>query len=265
MSATLVPGYQLVDAFGVDDDYEQHDGEVEEEVSYVTLDLGTVEPTLVPSSSSYRLIGLDSPTPFLQIAGTIFKGQHQRLLGTELLFTDSDDGQADHGKRLLHPVGITEQRIKFKEVELKEKGSQSPPDAQQVSSNKGKSTRDRIPETVDEVTGNVSAERYAPEVRSTGRGRGGRSAKGKSKGKGKEREDDAGDDEEAPVTTRSRKKNVKHATAPPGNEGVDDAGDQPEMSEDPRASGIGEGSADVSGVTTRDGRAPMGVDVSLVA
>ncbi len=55
MSA-LFPGYKQVDAFGPDEDYESHDGEVEEEVEYVTLDLGTVEPTLVPSSSSYRLI-----------------------------------------------------------------------------------------------------------------------------------------------------------------------------------------------------------------
>ena len=55
MSA-LFPGYTQVEAFGPDEDYESNNGEVEEEVEYVTLDLGTVEPTLVPSSSSYRLI-----------------------------------------------------------------------------------------------------------------------------------------------------------------------------------------------------------------
>lgn len=48
--ATLLPGYKHVESFGPDSEYE------EEEVEYVTLDLGTVEPTLVPSSSSYRLI-----------------------------------------------------------------------------------------------------------------------------------------------------------------------------------------------------------------
>ncbi|KAF8978645.1 hypothetical protein BDQ17DRAFT_1264090 [Cyathus striatus] len=79
---SLCPGYRHVDAFGPDDDYE------DEEVSYVTLDLGSIEPTLVPSSSSYRLIGLDSPTPFLQLSGTILKGRHDSLLGTELLFTE---------------------------------------------------------------------------------------------------------------------------------------------------------------------------------
>ena len=49
---TLVPGYKQVDAFGPEDEYEG-----DEEVCYVTLDLGAdVEPTLVPSSSTYRLI-----------------------------------------------------------------------------------------------------------------------------------------------------------------------------------------------------------------
>ena len=53
---TLFHGYKHVEAFGPHDEYESQDGEVEEEVEYVTLDLGSVEPTLVPSSSSYRLI-----------------------------------------------------------------------------------------------------------------------------------------------------------------------------------------------------------------
>jgi general transcription factor 3C polypeptide 6 len=53
----LAPGFRQVDAFNPDDDYERDEnGDVIEEVSYVTLDLGAVEPTLVPSSSTYRLI-----------------------------------------------------------------------------------------------------------------------------------------------------------------------------------------------------------------
>ena len=51
-ATTLVPGYRQVDSFGPDEDYL----EKEEEVSYVTLDLGMVEPTLLPSTSTYRLI-----------------------------------------------------------------------------------------------------------------------------------------------------------------------------------------------------------------
>jgi hypothetical protein len=53
----LAPGFRHVEAFDSDDIYEcDEQGEVIEEVSYVTLDLGAVEPTLVPSSSTYRLI-----------------------------------------------------------------------------------------------------------------------------------------------------------------------------------------------------------------
>jgi hypothetical protein len=51
---SLCPGYKQVDAFNPNDDYYSDDEE--EDVSYVTLDLGNIEPTLVPSSSTYRLI-----------------------------------------------------------------------------------------------------------------------------------------------------------------------------------------------------------------
>ncbi|KAG6333202.1 hypothetical protein ID866_5884 [Astraeus odoratus] len=112
---TLVPGYKQVEAFGPDDEYEE-----EEEVFYVTLDLGAVEPTLVPSSSGYRLIGLDTPTPYLQLAGSIFQGRHDSLLGTELLFTE-EKHDTDRTKRSLVHAGTTEQRICFKEVQLIQK------------------------------------------------------------------------------------------------------------------------------------------------
>ena len=55
---TLIPGYQQVAQFSSDDDeYERNaDGSIAEEVVYVTLDLGPVEPRLVPSTTEYRLI-----------------------------------------------------------------------------------------------------------------------------------------------------------------------------------------------------------------
>ena len=53
----LAPGFRQVDAFDSDEHYERDEnGEIVEEISYVTLDLGAVEPTLVPSSSTYRFI-----------------------------------------------------------------------------------------------------------------------------------------------------------------------------------------------------------------
>lgn len=50
--ASVCPGYKHVEAFSNEDDYY----ESEEEVSYITLDLGDVEPQLVPSATTYRLI-----------------------------------------------------------------------------------------------------------------------------------------------------------------------------------------------------------------
>ncbi|EIM80643.1 uncharacterized protein STEHIDRAFT_125683 [Stereum hirsutum FP-91666 SS1] len=118
-SNMLCPGYTQVSSFAPDDEYERgEDGAVEEEVSYVTLDLGSVEPTLVPSSSNYRLIGLDSPAPFLQLSGTVFKGRHQKLLGTELLFAEDKDEHDPSKKTIVHFTN-TEQRIQFHEVDLK--------------------------------------------------------------------------------------------------------------------------------------------------
>jgi hypothetical protein len=49
--SSLCPGYKQVEAFGPEEEYED-----DEEVSYVVLDLGNAEPTLVPTSSTYRLI-----------------------------------------------------------------------------------------------------------------------------------------------------------------------------------------------------------------
>lgn len=56
VQASLIPGYTQVDEFQHESDYEDIEGEVVEEVEYITLDLGSVEPTLVPSSSSFRLV-----------------------------------------------------------------------------------------------------------------------------------------------------------------------------------------------------------------
>ena len=55
-SAALYPGYKHVEQFGDDDEYEDNDGEIIEEVEYVTLDLGAVEPTLLPNSNACRII-----------------------------------------------------------------------------------------------------------------------------------------------------------------------------------------------------------------
>ncbi|KAI0028647.1 hypothetical protein K488DRAFT_11544, partial [Vararia minispora EC-137] len=114
----LVPGYTHIERFEDGDDYVlEDDGQIQEEVSYVTLDVGNAEPTLLPNSTTYRLIGLDSPRPYLQIAGTIFQGRYQDLIGTELLFAEDKD-ESDPSKKRVFYVASTEQRVRFKEVEL---------------------------------------------------------------------------------------------------------------------------------------------------
>lgn len=53
---TLYSGFKLVGQFDDDDQYESdEDGDVDEEISYVTLDLGQIHPTLLPSCSSCRI------------------------------------------------------------------------------------------------------------------------------------------------------------------------------------------------------------------
>jgi hypothetical protein len=55
--SALFPGYSQVERFETEDEYVRNEaGELAEEVSFVTLDVGNVEPTLLPSSSTYRLI-----------------------------------------------------------------------------------------------------------------------------------------------------------------------------------------------------------------
>ncbi|KAJ3846543.1 hypothetical protein EV368DRAFT_52652 [Lentinula lateritia] len=79
-SVGLCTGYRLVEQFGPDEEYED---EVED--FYVTLDLGAVEPTLIPNSSTYCLI---MTTPFMQLSGTVLQGRHKSLLETELVFVE---------------------------------------------------------------------------------------------------------------------------------------------------------------------------------
>nr|GAT54382.1 predicted protein [Mycena chlorophos] len=198
----LVPGYTQVDAFtAAEDEYEE-----EEEVVYVTLDLGGgVDSALLPSSKSYRLIGLDTPTPFLQLSGTIFKGRHDELLGTELLFTEDQDAAGDWNKRTMTHVANTERRIVFKQVQLKDKVQPAPPPLfpapEDYISGPSQSvfpveqqTNSKPEIELDRLTGKTApvATRRRREKGEGGEEEGKkRKGKGKAKGKGKEKEAEA--------------------------------------------------------------------------
>ncbi|KAJ7576858.1 hypothetical protein C8J56DRAFT_971788 [Mycena floridula] len=87
----------------------------EEEVVYVTLDLGSDLYPNLSSLSSFQLIGLDTDKhAFLRLSGTAsaFKGRPNPVLGSQLIFSQ------DNG---LSFVANAEHNIAFKEVILQAK------------------------------------------------------------------------------------------------------------------------------------------------
>lgn len=123
------------------------------QITYVTLELGAVDPSLIPSCASMRLIvrhalhsasvpyileqGLETPTPFLQLGDSVFKGVHVSSLGTELLFHDATrtsclhsvfpsnrpSNLADGPSRSLSSLAQTEHKILFNPVTLTPKAA----------------------------------------------------------------------------------------------------------------------------------------------
>lgn len=115
---------------GLDDDEENSDSDSEDEDEfYVTLDLSSVDQMLISRSAGYRLIvrkcvmqslpllpptqiksesashtiqyaqALDTSTPFLQLSGTVMKGQIQTRLGTDLVFRPESGAESGAGER----------------------------------------------------------------------------------------------------------------------------------------------------------------------
>lgn len=164
--------------------------------------------------------GLDTPTPFLQLSGTIFKGQHDTLLGTELLFTEQKgieihfhsspvcstriiQDEVDRSKRFLNPAGTTEQRIRFKEIQLRPKTKNpsdlfAEADATSNAANLADSGGDNSQTTsiVDRMTGKT-----VPVASRKGKKIGDRQVKSSRKRKGKEKEDNADNEMEGENVT----------------------------------------------------------------
>ncbi|KAI1789340.1 hypothetical protein LXA43DRAFT_586862 [Ganoderma leucocontextum] len=211
---SLFPGYKHVESFGPDCEYEAEEVEVE----YVTLDLGTVEPTLVPSSSSYRLIGLDTPTPFLQLSGTMLKGEHVSLLGTELLFseaaaagpssgvsTDEQPHERAQGKKALVHVANTERRIRFKEVELKPKvpGTSSNGEGMGTPTAKTSNLAKKVKTQMDHVMSGSAGPLRRGRGRGGGRKRGSTNGKPKASSSRSKTRDADQDEEEGPAADQA--------------------------------------------------------------
>ncbi|KAG9088139.1 hypothetical protein FS749_002384 [Ceratobasidium sp. UAMH 11750] len=61
-----------------------------------------------------RLVGLETATPFLQLGGSVFRGEHVSTLGTELVFHDASPGSisahVEH-KVLFNPVVLAPKSV----------------------------------------------------------------------------------------------------------------------------------------------------------
>ena len=127
---------------------------------------------------SYRNQGLDTPSPFLQLSGTFFKGQHDSLLGTEIMFTEAKgtwtsnhpthvtagicvlfvDDQ-DRSKKCVAPLATTERRIRFREVQLVPKKPSS--DGTALHTDQG--AREMLEDQVTEATPPTSRDSHGLE------------------------------------------------------------------------------------------------------
>ncbi|KAM3583675.1 hypothetical protein VKS41_003647 [Umbelopsis sp. WA50703] len=104
------------------------------ETQYIILDVGdTVSDDIIESaqaSGGCSLVGLDTPTPFLQLGTDVYQGQHDETIGSNLLLervpidvskrargvaTENDEDYK------LQYVASTTKTIQFRKVELTKK------------------------------------------------------------------------------------------------------------------------------------------------
>jgi len=76
----------------------ESDEEWEEETTttYVTFDFGMSGLThdAFKEVSFMQLVGFNSSTPIVKIGAKIFRGQHERLIGTDVIYTEHDSEHA---------------------------------------------------------------------------------------------------------------------------------------------------------------------------
>ncbi|KAL0566440.1 hypothetical protein V5O48_015573 [Marasmius crinis-equi] len=203
-----------VQDFGPEDDYE------DEEVTYVTVELENVEPTLIASSENMRLIGLDTPTPFMQLSGTILKGHHDTLIGSELLFMENKE-DSNRSKRHLTYVGSTSQRLRFKEVQLRSK---------QEEPSEGQTNDDRSVVTSKEKRKQSNSGAREESAGETERATGKAPAQKKRKGRRPKNDNDGESDYPERSGKKGRKSSKKGMETVPGDEGNVDPDDAPRRS-----------------------------------
>ncbi|KAG0143444.1 hypothetical protein CROQUDRAFT_26630, partial [Cronartium quercuum f. sp. fusiforme G11] len=96
--------------------------EWEEEVEYLTLDMGlsSLDRKSLSPEANFQLLGLNTPNPFLKIAGQFFMGTHEHLIGTELIM---QEGQKTGSKPCYEPLVSLTARVRFRPVTLEPLGA----------------------------------------------------------------------------------------------------------------------------------------------
>ncbi|GAB5586475.1 hypothetical protein Unana1_01375 [Umbelopsis nana] len=97
------------------------------ETQYILLELGENVPEDIligtEASGGYSLIGLNTPTPFLQLGPEIYQGYYDETIGSNLLLEkvpNTDDTDANDEFDLLF-AGATTKTITFHKVNLTKK------------------------------------------------------------------------------------------------------------------------------------------------
>ncbi|KAI5481678.1 hypothetical protein MNV49_002904 [Pseudohyphozyma bogoriensis] len=103
--------WRLVDSLEqeVEDDEDEWE---EEEVTYVTLDFGRHVKPESYRQQELQLLAPESATPFAQIGASVFQGHHERLIGSEIILQQGEDGSyspltTSTHRIVFHPVNLT--------------------------------------------------------------------------------------------------------------------------------------------------------------
>ncbi|KAG8886140.1 hypothetical protein FRB97_007178 [Tulasnella sp. 331] len=230
MSSIL--GFTHVDRFGEEDD----EYEYEHETSYATLDLRNIDQNVLLNSTTFKLIGLNTQTPYLQLPGLTMRGEHDTLIGSEMIFSDGRD-PTDRSRRFVVPLGTTSTRITFRPVEFHLRAAPQDGNAAAVITDDPppvlfqgrKPTGKSVPkEKFLDSPGRGRGQRGRPR----GRGRGGNTeapkATPKPKGKGKQKANDDGDDdgdngEDVPYGSSGDDAEIDYDAVDPNEDGMDES------------------------------------------
>ncbi|CAG8542698.1 6370_t:CDS:2 [Paraglomus occultum] len=103
---------------------DEPESEYEDEVSYLILDVGTELTNEMLQSldhnQGYSLIGLDTDTPYLEVAGQQYRGEFDDQVGTTLLFAQELDPESSRCSDLSY-ICHTSKRINFSRIILEHK------------------------------------------------------------------------------------------------------------------------------------------------